>query len=61
MHTQGQVVNYHCDNLPMPVVEFIVNGTPHQVKGPLGVSAFDYVVIAVGVILCIVGIVTLII
>lgn len=34
MHTQGQVVDCHYDNLPMPVVEFIVNGTPHQVKGP---------------------------
>lgn len=33
MHTQGQVIDYYYGDLPLPIVEYVVNGAPHRVKG----------------------------
>ena len=42
MHTQGQVIDYYYGDLPLPIVEYVVNGTPHRVKGPeFKVSIYD--------------------
>lgn len=34
-HVQGQVIDYrHDKDLPLPVVQYVVNGVPHNVVGP---------------------------
>ncbi len=34
MRVQGQVVDYYPDALPLPIVEYTVNGVVYRVRGP---------------------------
>ena len=41
-HVQGQVIDYSHGDLPLPIVEYVVNGVPHHVSGPeFKVSVYD--------------------